>query len=777
MNIEMNNSFIQKSSAKVIVEGIDCGEPNSENINLVFASDNNYFPFTITTLISTLKNYNGNQLISVFLLVDQNLNERNTQEINELKNKYKFECEQIIVEASLFNGIKTSEGISIATYYRLLMHDLLPERVEKALYLDSDLIIRGSIDELYNSEFDSNIFIGVEDSISIDYNKKFGIPPYGHHINAGVLLINLKLIREFDFLELIKIFLSINKYRITLGDQQIICEIFYDLIKYTDVKWNVHGSMFQPDWIANSLDVKNNMNLREVERAIKNPSIIHYTLKRKPWVSLEHPKSKLWFEYLKLTSFYSDYSDLLKTKKTFKNKGAQSQRKKDDRKKITFSRFFRKLLPGYINSIKNLRKTRLLTEDINNRIQALDGSVSNIRSDFKNSTSVSPVNMYNIIGIPTGSTRRNQPRKSDLSIKLKSILISRAASLPTDFSALEYVTTLPCDLIFQSNFVSSDVDGGTNENIKMVLKTSNVLYSSGKKADAVLIHCLRLEQGMFWDSLEYAYLYDKPLLFSETTFFGGFASYYDKQATLEQRRAFGFVLDDMGYYFDARQPSRMEQILNSSDFVISDRELKRAKQLIKRIIDEKITKYNKYSSKDDMNWKPESDSVLVIEQKMDDASIVFSDGHRDDFQAMVHDACTSYPNKMVYFKRHPDNILSNKSNGLDLNYGNLVVVPDEISVTDLMDYCGYIYTVSSQVGFEGLLRKKMVFTYGKPFYSGWGLTVDKNKTYRRNKLRTIEELFYVACIKMSVYYNPQSNRMMSIEEAFDYIKDMKRRCK
>lgn len=767
----MSKILIPKSVAKETIDSIECDEPLSDIINLVFASDNNYFPYTLTTLVSVLKNYNGIASIKVYLLLDRKLNEINVSELNRIKEIHNFEYEEVIVNASLFNGVKTSEGISIATYYRLLMHDILPENVEKALYLDSDLIIRKSICELYNENFNGNIFIGVEDSISIDYNKKFGIPPYGHHINAGVLLINLKLIRKFNFLETIRNYLLINKYRVTLGDQQIICELFYDLIKYTDVKWNVHGSMFLSGWASNNLNIKNNMRKLEVIRAIKDPAIIHYTLKRKPWISLDHPKAKLWFDYLRLTSFYSNYSGVLETKKPTSIKENLKNNQKNSKRRITLSKFFRKLLPGYLTSIKRLRKTRLLIEDVFTKVQALNTTIGDINDGCKNS--ISSTSIHNIIGIPTGETKKNQTRKADLSIKLKSILVSRSGNLPYDFTALDFISKLPSDLVFQSNFVSSDVDGGTNESLKMILKTSNVLYSPEKKADVVLIHCLRLEQGMFWDSIEYAFLYDKPLLFSETTFFGGYASFYDKQATLEQRRAFGFILDDMGYYFDARQPSRLEKILNSSDFSISRDDFDRSQKLIKRIIDEKITKYNKYVSDNNISWRPQIDSVLVIEQKMNDASIIFSDGHIEDFQTMVHDACTSYPDKTIYFKRHPDNILSNNISFLNLNYDNLIVVPDEVSVTDLLDYCGYIYTVSSQVGFEGLLRKKKVYTYGKPFYSGWGLTVDRNKTERRNKIRTVEELFYVACIKLSVYFNPLNDEMMSIEDSFDYIKNLK----
>src|SRR3546814_10446209 len=81
-----------------------------------------------------------------------------------------------------------------------------------------------------------------------------------------------------------------NRYTITLGDQQILNAAFYQRIKYLPVDWNVHGSMFDKNWRAKNLGISNRLEKEDVERAVRDPAIIHYTYKRKPWLAPDHPR-------------------------------------------------------------------------------------------------------------------------------------------------------------------------------------------------------------------------------------------------------------------------------------------------------------------------------------------------------------------------------------------------------------------------------------------------------------------------------------------------------
>ncbi|WP_347474086.1 glycosyltransferase [Acinetobacter thermotolerans] len=752
-------------------------EPQSDRLNLVFASDDKYLPYTAVTLASVLKNYKGVQPITVYLLLDRKMSNQHYNSFIKLMGLKSFDLNQIVVDASKFEGIKTSAGISIATYYRLLMHKLLPSSVEKVLYLDSDLIIRKSIDLLYNEKFDGCYFAGVEDSISLDYNKKFGVPEDGAHINAGVLMVNLLAIRSIDFSGIIDNYIKKNKYRISLGDQQIICELFFDKIKYLPVKWNVHGSMFVSNWADKVVGVKNNMNIEEAKEAIKDPGIVHYTLKRKPWISLEHPKSELWFEYLSLTPYISkikkpNKANTIKSnssinKKNYFGKEWQNIISFNSKNKKDINTIVKKVIPGYLLSIKKLRETRLKVDRIIeelNKIQGLEIHLPIIESSNRSFLERMKI-------VPTGPTKKEQALKDDLDVRFKSIVKGLSTNRDTNFDPHTFIKSIPENCAIQSNFIVSDVDGGQHENLKNMFRTNNICYDKNKWADFVVIHSLRLKQGMMWDCLEHAYLYDKLCLFVEVSLFSGFASYFDKEAKLIEKKAVGFIVDDLGYYYDARQPSRIEKTLNDPNFKLTSSQQELSKKLIKKIVDNNLTKYNKYTKNNtDNNLELLEDSVLVVEQKNGDASLRFAGVEEGDFGAMLQQACLENPNSTVYLKRHPDNILGHKDYEIKIeDYSNLVILPDHVSVISVLDKCHTVYTLTSQVGFEALLRGKKVKTFGLPFYAGWGLTDDAKNISRRSHNRTIEEIFYVICIMYSVYIDSKDGSIIDMEKSLDLI--------
>lgn len=86
-----------------------------------------------------------------------------------------------------------------------------------------------------------------------------------------------------------------------------------------------------------------------------------------------------------------------------------------------------------------------------------------------------------------------------------------------------------------------------------------------------------------------------------------------------------------------------------------------------------------------------------------------------------------------------------------------------------LHYSILLYVCTTQLGMEALICGKEVHTFGIPFYSGWGLTIDYQDCERRTNKRSIEELFYIAYIMYSHYVNPDKKSGCEIEEAMDYL--------
>ncbi|MFG5101131.1 capsular polysaccharide biosynthesis protein [Campylobacter lari] len=235
---------------------------------------------------------------------------------------------------------------------------------------------------------------------------------------------------------------------------------------------------------------------------------------------------------------------------------------------------------------------------------------------------------------------------------------------------------------------------------------------------------------------------------------------------IENSPSFSIVKDDVGIYYDATTPSKLENILNSYEF--SAEELEQAKKAIELIKKEKLSKYNNNLCVSKELFGSNEERVLIITQVANDASLKF--GLADNFstQDIINDAIKENPNAKIYIKIHPD-VLSGKKQS-DFNAQDLpskcVVIKENYNPIELLSYFKKVYTKTSGMGFEALILGCECVCYGMPFYAGWGLTQDKQVCKRRFKKRTLEEVFYATYILYSEYFNPYLNQKSDI---FDTI--------
>ncbi|MCV3427238.1 capsular polysaccharide biosynthesis protein [Campylobacter sp. IFREMER_LSEM_CL1904] len=235
---------------------------------------------------------------------------------------------------------------------------------------------------------------------------------------------------------------------------------------------------------------------------------------------------------------------------------------------------------------------------------------------------------------------------------------------------------------------------------------------------------------------------------------------------VENSPSFSIVKDDVGIYYDAMTPSKLENILNTYEF--STEELEQAKKAIELIKKEKLSKYNNNLCVPKELFSTNEERVLIITQVANDASLKF--GLADSFstQDIINEAIKENPNAKIYIKIHPD-VLSGKKQS-DFNVQDLpskcVVIKENYNPIELLSHFKKVYTKTSGMGFEALMLGRECVCYGVPFYAGWGLTQDKLECKRRLKKRTLEEVFYAAYILYSEYFNPYLNQKSDI---FDTI--------
>ncbi|MCV3482730.1 capsular polysaccharide biosynthesis protein [Campylobacter sp. CNRCH_2014_0184h] len=235
---------------------------------------------------------------------------------------------------------------------------------------------------------------------------------------------------------------------------------------------------------------------------------------------------------------------------------------------------------------------------------------------------------------------------------------------------------------------------------------------------------------------------------------------------VENSPSFSIVKDDIGIYYDANAPSKLEKILNTYEF--SSEELEQAKKAIELIKTEKLSKYNNNLCVPKELFNTNEERVLIITQVANDASLKF--GLADNFstQDIINEAIKENPNAKIYIKIHPDVLSGKKQSDFDVQDlpSKCVVIKENYNPIELLSHFKKVYTKTSGMGFEALMLGCECVCYGMPFYAGWGLTQDKQACKRRLKKRTLEEVFYATYILYSEYFNPYLNQKSDI---FDTI--------
>lgn len=241
-------------------------------------------------------------------------------------------------------------------------------------------------------------------------------------------------------------------------------------------------------------------------------------------------------------------------------------------------------------------------------------------------------------------------------------------------------------------------------------------------------------------------------------------------------KPYSLVIDGKGIYFDPTQESDLEHILNTYTFDTSL--IQRAKALQTYLVRNRISKYNPFQAKEiQLPGHQEGQYVVLVPgQVEDDASIVLGAGGMSNLELLKH-AREHAPSSYIIYKPHPDVVAGNRVGTVGekeaLLYCDTII--EDTDTHSLLELADEVHTMTSLMGFEALLQNKKVYTYGLPFYAGWGLTEDLTQIDRRKKTRTLHELLAAALILYPHYINPSTDEPCEIETLLEEILKEKKR--
>ncbi len=220
----------------------------------------------------------------------------------------------------------------------------------------------------------------------------------------------------------------------------------------------------------------------------------------------------------------------------------------------------------------------------------------------------------------------------------------------------------------------------------------------------------------------------RPFLLLEDAFVRSYAP-----QIVAGKQGLGIVLDDCGIYYDASQPSRLENLIkeNGSDATANEN----GGKIIAHLARSQICKYNNYDT-DDVKLTSDlrrNGFVLVVDQTWRDQSVSGAGGDDHSFTKMIEAAIDENPGQKIVVKLHPE-VLAGKKRGylkdLAVKHG-CTLLSANINPWQLFAYVSAVYTVSSQLGFDALMAGCKVRCFAMPFYAGWGLTGDETTCARR----------------------------------------------
>ena len=236
---------------------------------------------------------------------------------------------------------------------------------------------------------------------------------------------------------------------------------------------------------------------------------------------------------------------------------------------------------------------------------------------------------------------------------------------------------------------------------------------------------------------------------------------------------FSLVVDRRGIYFDPTQESDLEHYLNFYDFQSDRRLLEEAKELRKEIVKNRISKYNADASRR-LALPKDKKTAVVIGQVEDDASIRFGADSMTNLE-LLQRVKEKYPERYILFKPHPDVLSGNRVGHVEesdaLRYCDRVV--NDVALADVLDAVEEVHTMTSLSGFEGLLYGKRVYTYGMPFYAGWGLTIDEKICKRRRRKLTLDELVAAAYLLYPRYISPKRKESCDARRVIKELKEQR----
>lgn len=252
-----------------------------------------------------------NSDVEYFVFVDSAFSEENRKRLQDIATQYGSSITIKIITPEDTEAMPVGRSdqpgyITKSAYNRLFAATLLPESLEKVIYLDSDIVVRKSLRAMWETDIEG-CAVGVVNDMAEQNHIESGRLPYDMtsdgYFNSGVLLINLKYWREHDCMKQFCDIVEQHQEALTLHDQDVLNIAFHDKKQWLPVTYN-----FQNGFILNDSQFRVVDSVKgDIEASKHNPAIVHFSTWDKPWkLECFHPYCKDWRKHYFRSVWHKD---------------------------------------------------------------------------------------------------------------------------------------------------------------------------------------------------------------------------------------------------------------------------------------------------------------------------------------------------------------------------------------------------------------------------------------------------------------------------------------
>ena len=278
---------------------------------VAYGSDDNYAGYLGISMYSLFETNPEFEHITVYVL-DCGISEENRNRLESVAAQWGREvC--FINMAEAIGSLNLNLGahkIAIASYARLFLASILPENVDRVLYIDCDTLVRDSLAELWQTGFGNALIAGCQDTVDSYFLDVIGLPRDVQYVNAGILLINLKAWRDENlqsqFMEMIARFGG-NVPHHDQGTINAVCESRRVIVP---IRFNLTSNIysFSAKTIRRIYFLQQYYTQDELDAAMTKPAIVHFTtgLLGRPWEEgSTHPEQESFWAAVRKTPWSS----------------------------------------------------------------------------------------------------------------------------------------------------------------------------------------------------------------------------------------------------------------------------------------------------------------------------------------------------------------------------------------------------------------------------------------------------------------------------------------